>query len=255
MGERTEYAPGTFCFADVGTRDPEASAAFYTALFGWDASDTPGAYTMFELRGKPVAGMFEAPEDFAPAWLSYISVEDGAATAAAVRSAGGSVLLEPRPVSEQADVGQTALIADPQGALVALWQPGAHKGAGLVNEEGTLVWNGLSTSDVPAAQGFYGSLFGWTYEVLGGTEDDPYWEIRNREGWLNGGIAGLPAPGVPPSWLVTFTAADADAAVARVEELGGAVVQPAADVPIGRFAVVADPAGVMFSLFQGDVDA
>ena len=59
-------------------------------------------------------------------------------------------------MSDQADVGQTALIADPQGAVVALWQPGAHKGAGLVNEEGTLVWNSLSTSDVPAAQDFYG---------------------------------------------------------------------------------------------------
>ena len=253
MGERSDYASGTFCFADVGTTDRQRAAEFYGELFGWEAQATMGEYTMFTLEERPVAGMFEAPEGYTPAWLSYISVADADATAAAVRDGGGSVLLEPRAVSDEAEVGRTTVIADPQGAVVALWEPGLHRGAGLVNQVATMAWNQLLTPDSDAAREFYAGIFDWSYEPVDGSEP-PYCEIRNGEGWLNGGVMALPAEDVPPHWQAIFTVEDAQAAAARVEALGGSVIETPTPTPEGTFAVVADPAGAAFGLFEGDVD-
>jgi predicted enzyme related to lactoylglutathione lyase len=88
MGERLGYTPGTFCFADLGTGERERAARFYGDLFGWTAGALEGAYTMFTLDAKPVAGMFEAPEGYTPSWLSYISVDDADAVVAAATARG-----------------------------------------------------------------------------------------------------------------------------------------------------------------------
>jgi predicted enzyme related to lactoylglutathione lyase len=251
MGERTSYSPGTFCWADLGTPDTAASGQFYGELFGWEAEPLGDApYEMLTLRGQNVAGLYRPPDDQPPpGWLSYVSVQDADATASRARELGGDVLLEPHDVG----VGRGAFLQDPQGAIVALWEPGSHPGAGLVNDPGTMNWNGLATSDVEAAKGFYSGLFGWTYEPLEGSAD-PYWNVRNADGWLNGGVMNLPDENTPPHWLVMFTAADADAVAVRVSETGGSVIVPPSEVPVGRFAMMADPHGAAFGLFEGDTD-
>jgi predicted enzyme related to lactoylglutathione lyase len=249
MGERTSFTPGTFCWADLGAADTEAAAAFYGALFGWEPR--PGdPYAMFALDGNHVAGLYQPPDDQPPpGWLSYASVQDADATAARARELGGTVLLEPHDVG----VGRGAFLQDPQGAIVGVWQPGSHIGASIVNDPGAMVWNLLATSDVDAAQRFYADLFGWSYEPLEGSSD-PYWEIRNAEGWLNGGVMGLPAEGVPPHWLVMFTVADAGATSALASERGGTVIVPPTPMPTGRFAAMSDPQGAAFGIFEGEND-
>jgi uncharacterized protein len=251
MGERTSYAPGTFCWADLGTADPGSAAAFYAALFGWETERGPhDVYSMFTLRGLGVAGLYRPPEDQPPpGWLSYVSVENADATAAQARELGGDVLLEPHDVG----VGRGAFLQDPQGALFGIWQPGGHIGASLVNDPGAMVWNQLATSDVDAAQRFYAALFGWSDEPLEGSSD-PYWEILGGDGRLNGGVMGLPAEGVAPHWLVMFTVAAADEAAALVGGRGGEVTVPPTVVPTGRFAAMADPHGAAFGLFEGEND-
>jgi uncharacterized protein len=254
MGERAGYTPGTFCFADLGTGDRDAAASFYGGLFGWRAEASQGAYTMFTLEDKPVAGMFQAPEDYPSSWLSYISVEDADAVAARARVLGASVPLEPRAVSDEAEIGRSGLLKDPQGAAVALWEPGLHFGAGLVNDVGTMVWNQLAARDVEAAKGFYAQLFGWAIEPVEDGQGD-YWNWRNRDGWLNGGVMALPAEDTPPHWQVWFTVEDAAGAVARAQELGGTELVPPAQTPLGGdVAVVEDPTGAAFVLFAGDID-
>lgn len=254
MGERAGYTPGTFCFADLGTDDRDAAASFYGGLFGWRAEGSQGAYTMFTLEGKPVAGMFQAPEDCPSSWLSYISVEDADAVAARARELGASVPLEPRAVSDEAEIGRSGLLKDPQGAAVALWEPGLHVGAGLVNDVGAMVWNQLAASDVEAAKGFYAELFGWTTEPVEDGQGE-YWNWRNRDGWLNGGVTALPTEDTPPHWEVWFTVEDAAGAVARAQELGGTEAVPVAPSPPGGdVAVVQDPTGAAFVLFAGDID-
>jgi predicted enzyme related to lactoylglutathione lyase len=153
-----------------------------------------------------------------------------------------------------AQAGRMAVIADPHGAALALWQPRDRAGAEVVNEPGALSWNDLLTTDVDAAAAFYRDLLGWEVEQIPGA---PYWTIRNR-GASNGGMMPMPdeprAAGAPPAWNVYFAVADLDAALRTVQELGGALVAGPMEVPAGRFAVLRDPQGAVFSLVAGRLD-
>lgn len=161
--------------------------------------------------------------------------------------------MEPRDTgAPDANPGRGALLSDPQGAAVGIWQPGRHFGAGLVNEPGAMVWNQLVTSDVAGAEAFYTELFGWTTDALEDA-DPPFTVWRNRDGWLNGAVTERP-PGAPPTWLVYFATTDLDGALERVAELGGRPIVPVTSIEIGRFSVVGDPQGAAFTLYEGQTD-
>jgi predicted enzyme related to lactoylglutathione lyase len=254
MGERESYAAGTFCWADLGTTDAAAAREFYTGLLGWEALDVPaqddgGVYVMFQLEGRDVAALYEMGEEererLAPHWSSYVSVEDVDAVAERARELGAMVLAEPFDVM---DSGRMAVVRDPTGALVHLWQPAGHTGAGRVNEPGCMAWNELATPDVERARRFYRALLGWD------AEKDPtgYATVRNGEA-LNGGMRPL-RDGETPGWLIYFTVASLDEAVEHVRTGGGEIVVEPADGPAGRIAVVRDPQGALLALFEGDVD-
>jgi len=254
VGERTSYAPGTFCWVDLATTDPAGAVAFYGGLFGWEGDEMPAGpestYTMLRIAGRYVAALYQGPEGSPPAWLSYVSVDDADAVADRAALLGGLVVQGPADVM---DAGRMAVVADPTGAMVALWQPGRHIGATLVNDPGALCLNQLNTSDIAAAQRFHGDLFGWTFKAVG-TEAQPYWGIDNG-GDLNGGMTPLP-PGTNQTshWLAYFTAPDLDGAIGTVAASGGGVLVPPTPVPSGRFAVATDPQGAAFALFEGRVD-
>ena len=259
MGERTSYPAGTFSWIDLGTTDADGAKGFYSELFGWEGEDMPAGenstYTMLRLDGKYVGALYELGEEQKaqgahPAWLSYITVDDVDASAARVTELGGTVVNGPFDVF---DAGRMALIRDPQKAFVALWQPNQHHGAQLVNDPGSFTWNELATNDVEAAQRFYADLLGWSADAMDTGGGPPYTIVRVGER-TNGGITSLRREGVPPHWLVYFTTTDTDTSVARVEELGGRTLAPPMDVPQGRIAVVLDPQGAAFALFQGEVD-
>lgn len=255
MGERTSYVPGTFCWADLGTSDPVAATSFYGALFGWEPVDMPAGegmtYTMLYLGGRSVGALYNArPDQGPPAWLSYVSVESAADTAALAPESGGRVLQEPIDVF---DSGRLAILQDPTGAVVGLWEPANHIGATLVNDPGAMCLNQLNTTDPEAARPFYQDVFGWTFTFVG-NDEQPYWGIANR-GSLNGGMMPLPADaGVPSHWLVYFTSTDLDASVAQSTDLGGSVLVAPMAVPGGRIAVARDPQGAAFALFEGRID-
>src|SRR5918992_2448719 len=115
MGERDSYAPGTFCWADLGTTDADSAKNFYTRVFGWEAVDTPGpddgVYTMFKVDGRDVAALYEMGEEerarLSPHWSSYVSVEDADAAAARARELGAEVVAEPLDVMQ---AGRTAVL-------------------------------------------------------------------------------------------------------------------------------------------------
>jgi uncharacterized protein len=120
--------------------------------------------------------------------------------------------------------------------------------------------NELSTNDVDRAQEFYTPLFGWAFELLATGEMAPYWAIRHQGAAndLNGGMREL-APqqaeaGVPPHWMPYFTAESTDATVSAVDEAGGGVLAPAFDIPSGRIAILQDPQGAVYGVFEGEVD-
>src|SRR6201995_3345314 len=187
MGQRTQYTPGTFSWADLNTTDQAAAKAFYSGLFGWEITDMPAGegvvYSMAAIGGKWVGAISPPPpqqrDPGGPAsWNSYVTVADADATAAKAAELGATVHAPPFDVME---AGRMAVIQDPQGAWFLIWQTKQHLGAQLVNAPGALCWNELGSPDLDASTAFYGGLFGWTTSPMEGGEM-PYLVIDNGGG-------------------------------------------------------------------------
>jgi predicted enzyme related to lactoylglutathione lyase len=257
MQESPQYAPGTFCWVELGTTDGEAAKKFYTELFGWDFTDTPigpgGVYTILKQDGKDVGALYKMPPEMTsngvpPHWLSYVSVTSADESAAKAREAGATLMKEPFDVMT---VGRMAVVQDPTGAVFALWQAGTHSGAGIVNVPNSFCWNELATTDTAKAGDFYTTLFGWTKNVqqMGPME---YTSFVNG-GRPAGGMYTLPTEmaNVPPNWMTYFAVEDCDATAAKAGELGAQTISPAMDIPtIGRFAILLDPQGAAFAVIK-----
>jgi uncharacterized protein len=276
MPERDGYIPGVPCWVDASEPEPEAVLDFYRGLFGWEFEnalppDSPGEYFIGRIRGGDAAAVGSVPEGAPPIamWNTYIWVESADESVAKARDAGGTVLTEPFDVM---DSGRMAVFADPEGAAICVWQANQHKGAGIVNEHGSLNFNTLNTRDVDGAKRFYGAVFGWGTMIAGGAE---MWTMPGYGDHLEtitpgirkqiadmGGEAGfedvvasiMPIPDDQPDtaahWSVTFAVDDADAAAAKAGELGGEVVLPPFDAPWVRTTVLKDPQGATFIASQ-----
>jgi predicted enzyme related to lactoylglutathione lyase len=270
MSDQDRYIPGVPCWVDTTQPDPDAAAAFYGGLFGWELEDfmppdAPGKYLIARLGGGDVAAISSAIGDAPapPTWNTYVWVENADETAAKVTGAGGTVVSEPFDVM---DAGRMAVFADPAGAVFCVWQPRNHRGAAVVNEHGSVNFNILNTRDADAASKFYGAVFGW--DLL----DGGFWALPAYGDFLerrtpgmreNVAAMGAPArfeevvaasapipddqPDTPAHWGVTFAVDDADAIAARATELGGQVVVAPFDAPWVRMTVLTDPQGATFT--------
>jgi len=273
MPERDGYIPGVPCWIDTSQSDPEAAVDFYSGLFGWEFEDvmppkSKGRYFGARLRGGDVAAVGSIPDGAPPTamWNTYVWVESADLTATKVLDAGGKALMDPFDVM---DAGRMAVFADPEGAAFCVWQAKQHKGAQIVNEPGSVNFNGLNTRDVEAAKSFYGSVFGWQTLTLDGgpgmwtlpgygdhlEQTNPDLRKQMAEGGAPAGfedvvasINPIPAdqPGVAAHWEVTFGVDDADATAAKATELGGKVIVAPFDAPWVRMTMIADPQGATF---------
>ena len=272
MPERDGYIPGVPCWIDTSQPEPKAAVDFYTGLFGWEFEDvmppgSEGEYHIARIRGGDVAAVGSIPEAAPPvaAWNTYIWVESADDAAAKARDAGGGAVMEPFDVM---DSGRMAVLTDPEGAAFCVWEARQHKGARIVNEHGSLNFNGLATRDVEAAKAFYGAVFGWRTLALDAGE---MWTLPGygdhlelltpgmREGMAEMGAPegfedvvasiapiGDDQPEAPAHWNVTFAVDDADAVAAKAAELGGEVVAAPFDAPWTRMAILRDPQGATF---------
>jgi predicted enzyme related to lactoylglutathione lyase len=257
MGARTSHEPGTISWADLETTDQEGAKAFYGGLFGWEYEDLPvgehGTYSMAKLGRRSAAAMSaQRPEDaergIPPHWNVYVTVADVDATTAKVAAAGGQVFAEPFDVF---DAGRMSVVADPSGAALCLWQAGTNIGAEVVNEPGALTWADTATPDAPAAQAFYSEVIGWRFEPM--SQVPPYWVVFNGER-PQGGMT-VPPPGVPPNWFPYFAVEDVEASMRVATDAGAQPFMGPIDIPNGgRFALIQDPHGAAFAIFQGDFD-
>jgi predicted enzyme related to lactoylglutathione lyase len=276
MPERDGYIPGVPCWVDTTQPDPDAAADFYGGLFGWEFENVipeggPGKYLIGRIRDGDVGAISSPPEGWQPpvTWNSYIWVESADATAAKVRDAGGTILMEPGDVF---DAGRIAVFADPEGAVLSIFQPNQHKGSAIVNEHGSVNFNNLNTRDPEAAKTFYNAVFGWETLDLGGNymwtlpgygdhleELNPGMQAGMKEMGAPAGFADVVAglleipddqPDTPAHWNVTFAVDDADASTARAKELGGQVIAEPFDAPWVRMSVITDPQGATFIASQ-----
>lgn len=245
MAERTSYAPGTPSWVDLGSPDTADAARFYGELFGWKADMVPdpeaGGYGMFTIGGKQVAGLGPQMNPGPPYWAVYVSVADADATAAAIKAAGGTLVMEPMDVM---GAGRMAVAQDTNGTFFSIWQPMEHIGAQLVNEPGTFTWNELSAADITKAREFYTSVFGWGIDGDPGNDQAAIFSV---DGTM---VCGAHAAGEGefPAWSVWFAVEDCDASAEMVTKLGGSVMVPPNDMDFGRGAVVADPQGAVFGI-------
>jgi uncharacterized protein len=277
MTERNGYQHGVPCWVDTWQPDADAAAGFYSELFGWEAEDTmpagiDGKHYICRLGGRDVAAVASRPE-VAPdvmrgrsageaeerpvsSWTTYVWVDDVDGTVAKVREAGGSVAMDP---FDALDGGRIAIIADPSGAALGIWQPGEHRGAQLVNAPSAWAMSSLSADDPEGMKRFYSEVFGWEASgfEMGGAE----MTLFRVPGYV-GGKPQQPVPRdvvavmVPPSddggsrWTVGFWVADVEAAVRKVADGGGEVLAPPNDVGGLRNAVVRDPQGALLALTE-----
>ena len=275
---RDGYPPGVPCWIDTEQPDPSAAIAFYGGLFGWQFEDrippgAPGRYAVAQLQGLDVAAVASAdPGAGPPVWNTYVWVDDVEATTSVAARAGGAVLAGALDVGP---AGRMAVIADPSGAPLRLWQAGTNRGAGIVNAPGTWNWSNLHTPDVDAARAFYAAVFGWAaldVEIGGGTATmwrrpgygdflevlEPGLRSRQDADGVPPGFADaiawvMPAAdGEEPRWSVTFAVDDTDAVVQRALDLGGEVRVAPFDAGPVRAADLADPQGTGFSVNSYD---
>jgi predicted enzyme related to lactoylglutathione lyase len=276
MVERDGYIPGVPCWTDTSQPDPQAAVQFYGDLFGWEFEDSmpegsDGSYYIGRIRGGDVAAVGSQPAGAGAGvmWNTYVWVDSADDTAAKARDAGGTVLVEPFDVM---DAGRMAVLSDPEGAVFCAWQAKNHRGAKIVNEHGSVNFNGLATRDPDGARAFYGAVFGWRTLRLPAGE---MWSLPGYGDHLeesNPGLceqmAAMGAPDgfidvvaaltpiaaddatTPAHWSVTFAVDDADAAAERVAALGGEVLAGPMDAPWTRIAVVKDPQGATFVIGQ-----
>ena len=252
------HAPGSFCWIELATSDQAAAKKFYASLFGWTADDAPMApgefYTMFRTNSRDVGAGYTLRSDqraqgVPPNWMVYIQVENADTTASRAKDLGATVLAVPFDVF---DIGRMAVIRDPTGAVFAIWQAKKHSGIGITGVDGTFCWADLSTPDPGRGSKFYADLFGW--QMMSDDEDPEhdYIHIKNGEHF----IGGIPpardrGPNVPPHWLIYFHVSDCDAFANKAKLLGANLCAPLMTMQnVGRMAVMADPQGAVFAMFQ-----
>ncbi|MEW4467506.1 VOC family protein [Parasphingorhabdus sp. JC815] len=124
----------------------------------------------------------------------------------------------------------------------------------MTNQHGDFIWYELITSDIEAAQKFYGPLMGWSFSDSGQQDHD--YRIFSINGNDVGGFMARPdGAEIPPSWMGYINVDDVDASTASIREAGGSIhMEPQDIADVGRFAFVADPQGVMFYIMQPTPD-
>jgi predicted enzyme related to lactoylglutathione lyase len=251
MPARTSYAQGTPNWVDLQAPDTAAAKAFYGGLFGWSFDDMPmpddGLYSMAKVGDSEVAAIATQMPGTAGApavWNTYLAVDSVDDAAARIEAAGGQVAMAPFDVP---GAGREVIAVDPSGAAVSFWQAGGHIGATLVNEPGCMLWNELITSDL-SATAFYEQVLGLTAAAM--DMGDTKYTVFQAGDAMVGGAAEPPVPGIPNHWHVYFAVGDADASAAKISELGGEVLVPPFDIPVGRIALARDPQGALFSIIK-----
>ena len=253
-----KHAPGDFCWIELATTDQAAAKKFYSELFGWGANDVPMGpsdfYTTFKIDGREVGAAYtlraEQRQQGVPAhWNLYVAVENADTASTRATQLGAKVLAPPFDVF---DIGRMAVLQDPTGAVFSVWQAKRHSGFGIKGVPGTFCVADLSTPDQDAASRFYEQLFGWR---VGKEDENPahnYYHLFHHDEFIGGILPpAFRDPNAPPYWQIYLQVGDCDATAAKAKNLGAQLYMPPMPVEdVGRMAVMADPQGAAFAIFE-----
>lgn len=254
-----EEREGRFVWYDLMTPDAAMARDFYPAVTGWSVapwSEGPEGsdeYWMWSVGDQPIGGLVELPSEMEvpPNWLAYLSVDDVDRKVARAEELGATLAHGPEEIPA---VGRFAVIQDPQGAAVALFESERESRPMGPPEPGRMWWHELGTTDHQAAWDFYAALFGWERSSSFDMGDGAMYEMFSIDGREVGAMYDKTAemPG-PPGWLYYVHVPDLDASLEAVGSAGGKVLAGPMEVPGGdRIAVCTDPAGAVFALHSSD---
>ncbi len=246
---------GRFIWYEHMTHDPAAAVVFYSEVIGWKTQPYAQGmdYTLWVNSQGPLGGVMKLPEEAKamgarPTWMANVIVEDVEATVALVKKLGGKVYKAP---SDIPNVGRFSVIADPQGASIAVFQPLQPMTPQDDSKDGAVCWHELNTSDRAAAFGFYSRLFGW--ESVQEMDMGPMgvYQIYGLGDKHLGGMMNRLDPSSHPMWGYYIETADLNAAIARATRHGAKVTMGSREVPGGaHIAQLVDPQGAAFALHQ-----
>ena len=240
----TDELPGRPIWIELFTADTDAARRFYGELFGWTLEESGpeyGGYALFLRDGAPVAGLMANTQEAPNAWSVYLETNNAEDTVAMATANGGAVIADAMAVG---DLGTMAVLTDPAGAVVGVWQPGIHTGFAARGEVNAPGWFEVLSNDYDAVVPFYENVFGWDTHTMSDAPGFRYTTLGKDEHAL----AGIMAVDGPSHWSAYIMVADSDAAAARAVELGGSEVTAPTDTPYGRLVTIADPAGVSLKL-------
>lgn len=252
MSEKRYGKPGTFVWHDLMTRDLGKARKYYKDLLGWKIQEVDmgeaGLYPMILAGDQAQGGMVQLPEgqEIPSHWIAYLYVDDVDAATEQVAELGGQVAQEPMDIPE---VGRFAVVVDPQGAFVSLFQGGdPEEELPEKPPEGAFCWDELLTPVPDASAEFYGKLVGWNAEEVDLGELGTYRLLKTGDVERAGMLQMPPEAEGPPAWLPYVLVDDVDATAEEVRRLGGSVFVAPSHIPeVGRFTVTADPTGAVIA--------
>ncbi|SDN02794.1 hypothetical protein SAMN05216259_102369 [Actinacidiphila guanduensis] len=259
----TGFTEGTPCWADAMFADLEGAKSFYGDVLGWtfgESSSEYGNYTQAYSDGKAVAAVVPPMpgQEGEAAWCVYFASPDTAATAEKARAAGGQVLMEPMKVG---DFGTMALVKEPSGAVLGIWQPDRHRGFEKTGEPGSYAWAELFTRDPDRADAFLKDVFPYrAQQVADDTGEDVDFKVFTPEGAKEAVLGRLAMgeqfpPSLRPFVNVYFAVADCDATVKKAVDRAAKLQFGPVTIPFGRFASLTDPQGAHFAVIDPSTTA
>ena len=240
------HPPGTFCFAELHTPEPERSSNFYADLFGWSSRQISDGYWMFRSGDADVVGMRRAETH---RWVACVRIENVEGTTARAQTLGMTAVTQ---AVDTPGVARTAVLRDPEGAVLGLWEARGVEGTALETGPGSLWWVELATGAMLQAQQRYASLFDWGVVHTMKFENGPhgYTLFKVGERSAGGAFQFEPDWGVAPAWQVYFEVENFEDSAARACALGGEQGFWRDAPNAGRIGVVLDPGNGLFLIAQ-----
>ena len=257
--EKPLFTRGRFVWNDLMAKDPARARTFYSELMAWTVEEVDmgpmGKYPMLKNKGVGLAGIMPLtgmPAEVPSHWVQYVSVDDVDAACAQAPKLGGKVVV---PAFDIPNVGRTALLQDPGGAVLHAFKAAA---TGEMNAEktqpevGEFCWYEVLSTEVDKSRDFYAGIFGWTWEKMAMPGMD-YWMAKRKGDVQVAGLMQKPADVPGRSHWLSYLAVDKlDGASARAETLGAKKMMGPQSIPkIGTFSVYIDPVGAAVALFEG----
>jgi hypothetical protein len=241
---------GKFVWFEYVSGDTQKAKGFFGELFGWTTQEVPmpeGAYEMIASGGRTIGGYLPTPAG-APKeahWLSHLAVADAKASAEQVTKLGGKIL---KPAFKVGEFGTMAIVADPQGGPLSLWQP-AKSEEQPAPTANTFCWNELASSDPAASVAFYNAIGGFTSKAM--EMPTGAYHVLEAGGQPRAGVMAKMMPQQPHAWLPYVQVASADKTAEKAKKLGGTIIVPPTDIPnVGRFSILTDTLGGAIGILQ-----